>query len=625
MRLTERYLHGDPPTPSELDARRARPSASSCRRSRSTRRDRRRRHGRPARASLAGDRRRCTARRRSSAQLERLASLPLAERRELPGARPGAGAGDRRRRARSCARCSRRYGLDELEFSVRDLLDGAALAAADAAGARRGRRAARRLHVLLRSAAAAAVARARRLRRLVGRRRPRRRRLDACRPAARSRRSTRSSRRSWPGPTSLRRRSSRSTPPTESDGRTFVTPEPRQGARAPARPHRRSASADRLLSLRVSQAGHQPRPDHLPPDPVRPGLPGPRHPRAARAGRRHDRLRPRPDRGLGAERALTGQSDTCARKVSCYDPCVIKYLSRKERHEHDRADTGRAFPTGTWKADTVHSRVAFEVPYAVATFTGEVPTFEATLEDGTLTGVAQIASLKVKEENLEAHLLSPEFFDAERHPEVTFVSQAITPRRRRRRDRRRDHDQGHHEARDADRHRDRPRRRPLRRERASGLKLETTVDRTEFDINWNMPLPNGEPALANDVTLKADLTLVAAGPRRNSARPRDQRLAPRATRTTRPSSAPCARRRRTASRSSSGTGSRRSRRTTRTTTSCPGPETVEALPRAGARGRRRLLRDARVQLVRPGRAQERARLGLAPARDERRSATSPSP
>jgi polyisoprenoid-binding protein YceI len=42
-----------------------------------------------------------------------------------------------------------------------------------------------------------------------------------------------------------------------------------------------------------------------------------------------------------------------------------------------------------------------------------------------------------------------------------------------------------------------------------GLKLETTIDRTEFDIKWNMPLPNGEPALANEVTLKADLTLVA--------------------------------------------------------------------------------------------------------------------
>jgi polyisoprenoid-binding protein YceI len=42
-----------------------------------------------------------------------------------------------------------------------------------------------------------------------------------------------------------------------------------------------------------------------------------------------------------------------------------------------------------------------------------------------------------------------------------------------------------------------------------GLTLETVVDRTAFGIKWNMPLPNGEPALGNEVTLKADLTLVA--------------------------------------------------------------------------------------------------------------------
>src|SRR5215475_3817333 len=88
--------------------------------------------------------------------------------------------------------------------------------------------------------------------------------------------------------------------------------------------------------------------------------------------------------------------------------------------------TAVEIPTGTWKADTVHSRVAFEVPYAVATFTGEVPGFEATLEDGTLTGVARIETIAVKEENLQGHLLSPEFFDAERHPEVRFVSRSIT-------------------------------------------------------------------------------------------------------------------------------------------------------------------------------------------------------
>ena len=169
--------------------------------------------------------------------------------------------------------------------------------------------------------------------------------------------------------------------------------------------------------------------------------------------------------------------------------------------------TETGIPTGTWQADTVHSSVAFEVPYAVATFGGEVTDFDSTLADGKLAGSARIASIQTKEENLTAHLLSPEFFDAERHPVVSFSG-------------------------------------PVQRDGDAveiageitikgitqpavltgtivgpavdhfgatrvGLKLQTTVDRTKFDINWNMPLPNGEPTLSNEVTLKAELTLVA--------------------------------------------------------------------------------------------------------------------
>ena len=171
-------------------------------------------------------------------------------------------------------------------------------------------------------------------------------------------------------------------------------------------------------------------------------------------------------------------------------------------------ETQVGIPTGTWQADTVHSRIAFEVPYAVATFTGEVPDFEASLVDGVLKGVARINSITVKEENLQAHLLSPEFFDAERHPEVTFVSSAI----------RRDGDEVEIDGELTMKGITRPATLTGTATGPTvdhfgatrlGLKLETVVDRTQFDMNWNMPLPNGEPALANAVTLKADLTLVS--------------------------------------------------------------------------------------------------------------------
>jgi polyisoprenoid-binding protein YceI len=163
-------------------------------------------------------------------------------------------------------------------------------------------------------------------------------------------------------------------------------------------------------------------------------------------------------------------------------------------------------PTGTFVADTVHSSVGFEVPYAVATFSGTVRDFEASLVDGTLTGSARIESIQVKDENLEAHLLSPEFFDAERHPVLSFSGTL-------------DRDGGN--ARVEGEITLKGITQPVVLEGTIvgpavdhfgktrvGLKLQAVIDRTTFDINWNMPLPNGEPALANEVTLTADLTLV---------------------------------------------------------------------------------------------------------------------
>ena len=163
--------------------------------------------------------------------------------------------------------------------------------------------------------------------------------------------------------------------------------------------------------------------------------------------------------------------------------------------------------TGTFAADPVHSHVGFEVPYAVATFSGEVPEFTASLVDGHLEGSAKIQSLRLKDENLQAHVLSPEFFDAERHPVLTFSGDLT-----------RDGDKATIDGEITIKGITHPATLTgtivgptLDHFGATriGLTLETVVDRTAFDIKWNMPLPSGEPALGNEVTLKADLTLVA--------------------------------------------------------------------------------------------------------------------
>ncbi len=39
------------------------------------------------------------------------------------------------------------------------------------------------------------------------------------------------------------------------------------------------------------------------------------------------------------------------------------------------------------------------------------------------------------------------------------------------------------------------------------MTLEGTVDRTEFGLNWNAPLPSGGFVVGNDVKLTAELEL----------------------------------------------------------------------------------------------------------------------
>src|SRR5215216_594309 len=86
-------------------------------------------------------------------------------------------------------------------------------------------------------------------------------------------------------------------------------------------------------------------------------------------------------------------------------------------------------PAGTWSLDAIHSRVDFEVLYLAGTFKGEFHEIGAELtvdgERASLGGTANVASVDVKDENLVAHLQSPDFFDAERHPELRFVAEDV--------------------------------------------------------------------------------------------------------------------------------------------------------------------------------------------------------
>ena len=96
------------------------------------------------------------------------------------------------------------------------------------------------------------------------------------------------------------------------------------------------------------------------------------------------------------------------------------------------SDVRTALPTGTWTLDPVHSSVGFSVKHMiVANFRGGFDTFDVTLDEQGLRGTVDVATISVSEPNLHGHLLSPDFFDAERHPQVSFWSRSVRSRARR--------------------------------------------------------------------------------------------------------------------------------------------------------------------------------------------------
>src|ERR1700709_2638031 len=79
---------------------------------------------------------------------------------------------------------------------------------------------------------------------------------------------------------------------------------------------------------------------------------------------------------------------------------------------------------GTYNADPIHSSFGFAVRYqGVSIFKGTLDGVQATLARGRAEGTAQVESISIRTpEQFRAHVLSAEFFDAENHPDVTFAS-----------------------------------------------------------------------------------------------------------------------------------------------------------------------------------------------------------
>lgn len=172
------------------------------------------------------------------------------------------------------------------------------------------------------------------------------------------------------------------------------------------------------------------------------------------------------------------------------------------------------FAPATYAADPVHSSFGFSVKHIVSTFSSSFGDVSATLtaaENGELTieGAAKAESIAITQpEQFRAHVLSPEFFDAANHPEITFRSTKVEL----------DADgtarvEGAFTVKDntVDVVATGTYTEPvegLMGETRGAIELAATVNKNDVGLTWNAPLPKGGNVLADEVTLNIHVEFV---------------------------------------------------------------------------------------------------------------------
>lgn len=181
------------------------------------------------------------------------------------------------------------------------------------------------------------------------------------------------------------------------------------------------------------------------------------------------------------------------------------------------ADQIPGYRAGTWKIDPTHSEVGFSVRHlAISKVKGKFEKFDATFVtgenplDSSVTASAEVASVNTNEKNRDGHLRTGDFFAADEHPELTFVSTGA-----------RVEDgkmlvDGELTMRGVTK--------PVTFDfelggfgedaygnYKAGFTASTVVKREDFGLTWNAPLEKGGLLLGSDVTINLDVQAAFAG------------------------------------------------------------------------------------------------------------------
>ena len=171
--------------------------------------------------------------------------------------------------------------------------------------------------------------------------------------------------------------------------------------------------------------------------------------------------------------------------------------------------------TGTWTLDSSHSEIGFTVRHAgISKVRGQFKEADATLDlaenvaDSKVNATIKTASFDSGDVNRDGHVRGEDFFDVEKFPEISFVSNAIVPKG----------DayelQGDLTIKGVTR--------PVALETElngvavdpfgntrAGLTAETTISRKDFGLTWNAVLEAGGVLVSDKVAINLELAFIA--------------------------------------------------------------------------------------------------------------------
>jgi polyisoprenoid-binding protein YceI len=176
--------------------------------------------------------------------------------------------------------------------------------------------------------------------------------------------------------------------------------------------------------------------------------------------------------------------------------------------------TAQPLATGRWNLDPVHSVVGFRVRhFGINWLRGGFTELDVRLDvtgEGELhlAGSTPVQSISFPNEQLHGHLMSPDFFDAQLHPALSFESDDVTLA-----------EDGTATVRGTLTMRGATH--PIKLDgrwsgpvegmagdTRMGLELSGEVDRHAYGISWGAKLPGGQDVVAGSVRIDAELQLV---------------------------------------------------------------------------------------------------------------------